>query len=215
MEIQRASAHNNHHQEEHMPHTGSMQQPWGTLPLSEMPTQPRKLLHSSASSVALTGVWQSNEEEDNLDTVVVDESEAQEQLGNGTVYWSSGQESQQREQFRPYPLASLVCPLSSPLHGVGHMPDKERNFPVYTDTIPLSERMQVSTNSERRGVQQQSGQAKRGKPSQRSRRIGNPIFLVLLISLAIGILGIVGCSYVLSAYHVSLTLSFNILHLSA
>jgi len=150
-----------------------------------------------------------------FDTMIVDEHELREQLGNGTVYWSSEQASQQREQLRPYPLVSSVCPLRGPLQGVGHMLDNETHFPAFTHTIPLPESKPVGTNSDRRGAQQESAQAKRGKPSQRSRRIGNPILLVLLISLAVGVLGIVGCSYGLSAYHVYLTSSFNILYLSA
>lgn len=41
---------------------------------------------------------------------------------------------------------------------------------------------------------------KTGKPARRSWRIGNPIFLVLTLLLVLGILGVIGCDYLLSMY---------------
>jgi hypothetical protein len=88
-----------------------------------------------------------------LNTLRVSEHDLREQLSDGTVYGSSGQGSKLREQLHPYPVPSSLYPRKGPLPGV------------------------------RQGTQPASGQAKRGKPSQRSRRIANPIFLVLVLSL--------------------------------
>lgn len=84
-----------------------------------------------------------------LHTLRVSEHDLKEQLSDGTVYGSSGQGSQLREQLRPYPVPSSLYPGKGSPQGVGQ------------------------------GTQQASGQAKRGKPSLRSRRIANPIFLVI------------------------------------